>query len=53
MIHQLAKFVLWSWVGYVVTTKLAPIVQAKLETHNLDDMWDVYSAAWEEDHFSE
>lgn len=33
-------------VGYLVVTKLAPIVQAKIETVDLDTMWQVYEDTW-------
>lgn len=31
-------------VGYLATMKVAPILQAKIEALDLDDMWEVFDA---------
>lgn len=41
---RLAKIAFWFWVGHSAVTQLAPIVQAKLEAMDLDEMWDVFNA---------
>ena len=37
------RFAFWFGVGYVAVTKAAPYVQAKIESANLDEMWDVFN----------
>lgn len=45
---HLIKFAFWFGIGYVTATKLAPAVQAKFESMDLDEMWDIYSDVWGE-----
>ena len=46
---QLLGAALWFGIGYLTVTKLMPLLQAKIESINLDEMWDVYSAEWADD----
>jgi hypothetical protein len=39
---EIVKFAFWFWVGYTVTTKLGPAVQAKIEAADLDRMWEIW-----------
>lgn len=36
---ELLTFVFWFGVGYLTVTKVAPYVQAKIESQNLDATW--------------
>jgi hypothetical protein len=36
-------------IGYLVVTKVAPIVQARIESLDIDTMWDVYDEVWSEE----
>ncbi len=39
---EVIKFAFWFGVGYLVTTKVAPALQAKYEAMDLDSVWDVW-----------
>lgn len=44
----LLSFAFWFTIGYVAVMKVAPAVQAHIESLDLDDMWDwdVYDEIW-------
>lgn len=47
---QLLAFAAGFGVGYIVVTKLAPILQAKIEAVDLDAAWQAYADyLWEGD----
>lgn len=39
---QLAAFAAFFFGGYLLATKAMPYVQAKFESLNLDEVWDVW-----------
>jgi hypothetical protein len=41
---SLAAFGLWFLVGYYTVTKAMPYVVAKVESLDIDAMWDVFDA---------
>jgi len=36
------KFAFWFAAGYFVTSKALPAIQAKIESINLDDVWEIW-----------
>lgn len=40
--RHLIRFAFWFAVGYTVTTKALPAVQAKIEAFDLDRVWELY-----------
>lgn len=42
--RKLISFAVGYTVGYLLVTKLAPVVQAHFEAMDLDTMWDVYDS---------
>lgn len=40
---QLIDFAVWFTVGYIVTNKVLPVLEAKLAALDLDDAWDVFN----------
>jgi hypothetical protein len=43
---QLLSFAVSFTIGYLVVNKLAPAVIARVESLDLDTMWDVYDDVW-------
>jgi hypothetical protein len=41
-VKELLKFAFWFGVGYVVTTKVAPAIQARYEAIDLDSVWEIW-----------
>lgn len=44
--RKLISFAAGYTFGYLLVTKLAPIVQAKIQSADLDSLWDVYDDVW-------
>lgn len=40
------RLAFWFWVGYTLTTKAAPAIQAKVESMNLDSVWESWEEEW-------
>jgi hypothetical protein len=41
---ELATFAFWFAVGYLVTKKGIPYVQAKIEAMDIDSVWELWDA---------